>query len=291
MSFGLVLGAGGQAGGAFHAGVVRAMRDYGLDAAAAEVIVGTSAGSLMAASLRRRSGSRPIAPPSASERGRRLLPDRSAALELMRRPRQLFNALLLSPEFANGRRSIEFMRQGWRGNEAGTWPEAPLWIVAVRRSDGRRVVFGKPGEPVTDVNSACAASCAIPGYFSAVDIDGTSYVDGGVHSPTNADLLAGRELDVVLISAPMSVQLAGVRPRVDLPMRLLFAGYLREEMWVLRRRGTQVITIEPDRSVLAVMGLNMMDGRRIHEVEERAYDLARVRLRQVSVADAVRPSR
>ncbi len=290
MSFGLVLGAGGQAGEAFHRGVVRAMHDFGLDARTAEVIVGTSAGSVMAASLRRREPSNRVAAPVASERGRSRLPGRSDALELLRRPRQAFNALLLSPELANGRVSVEFLREGMR-DKHGTWPQAPLWIVAVRRSDGRRVVFGKPGEPVTDVPSAVAASCAIPGYFSAVDIDGTSYVDGGVHSPTNADLLAGRELDAVLISSPMSVQLAGVRPRVDLPMRLLFAGYLREEMWVLRRRGTQVITFEPDRSVLAVMGLNMMDGRRIHEVEERAYDLARVRLRHVSVADAVRPSR
>ena len=289
MSFGLVLGAGGQAGGAFHSGVVRALRDYGLEPSAADVIVGTSAGSLMAASLRRRAPARPVAPPSAA-RARRLLPDRSSALELYRRPRQLFNALLLAPELASGRRSIEFLREGMDGKH-GTWPEAPTWIVAVRRSDGRRVVFGREGEPVTDLASACAASCAIPGYFSAIDIDGTSYVDGGVHSPTNADLLAGRDLDVVVISSPMSMPVSGARPRVDLPIRLLFHGYLREEVWALRRRGTTVVTIEPDRAVLEFMGLNMMDGRRISEIEERAYDLARVRLREVPVADAVRPSR
>jgi NTE family protein len=288
VSFGLVLGAGGQAGGAFHAGVVRALRDYGLEPSAAEVIVGTSAGSLMAASLRRRAPSRPVADPPAGSRTRRRLPNRTSALELYRRPRQLFNALLLAPELASGRRSIEFLRDGMDAKH-GAWPQAPTWIVAVRRSDGRRVVFGKDGEPVTDLASACAASCAIPGYFSAIEIDGTSYVDGGVHSPTNADLLAGRRLDVVVISSPMSMPLTRARPRVDLPIRLLFHGYLREEVWALRRRGTTVVVLEPDRAVLDVMGLNMMDGRNIAEIEERAYDLARVRLRDVPVADAVRP--
>ena len=290
MAFGLVLGAGGQAGGAFHSGVVRALRDVGLEPSAADVIVGTSAGSLMAASLRRRTSTTPVSAPSATRPARRLLPERSSVLELYRRPRQLFNAVLLSPEMASGRRSIEFLRDGM-GDKHGTWPEATTWIVAVRRSDGRRVVFGKAGEPVTDLASACAASCAIPGYFSAIEIDGTTYVDGGVHSPTNADLLAGRDLDVVVISSPMSVPVAGARPRIDLPMRLLFHGYLREEVWALRRRGTKVVTLEPDRAVLEVMGLNMMDGRHISEIEERAYDLARVRLRAVSVADAVRPKR
>ena len=288
MTFGLVLGAGGQAGGAFHSGVVRALRDYGIDPSAAEVVVGTSAGSLMAASLRRRASSSPAPEPSAPERRRRLLPDRASTLDLVRRPRQLVGALLLAPEFATGRRSVAFLREGM-GDQHGTWPDDPLWVVAVRRSDGRRVVFGKPGEPEADAASAVAASCAIPGYFTPVVIDGTAYVDGGVHSPTNADLLAGRDLDVVIVSSPMSVMPRSVRARLDLPVRLAFAGYLREERWVLRRRGTTVLTIEPDAAVLEVMGLNMMDARRIHAIEERAYDLARVRLRELSVADAVRP--
>ena len=72
---------------------------------------------------------------------------------------------------------------------------------------------------------------------------------------------------------------AGTRTaRVDLPPRLLFRRYLRNEIWTLTRRGTRVITLEPDRPVLQAMGLNMMSGRRSDEVEERAYELARRRL-------------
>lgn len=287
MTFGIVLGAGGQAGEAFHRGVVRAMTDLGFDPRRADVIVGTSAGSVVASSLRRRAqppGSQAGDAPPPRPRTRR-----SSVLGLVRRPRQALNALLLAPEFTNGRQSVEFLRQGLAGKHE-RWPAAALFVVAVRRRDGRRVVFGAPGEPQPDVGAAVAASCAIPAYFTPVTIDGEAYVDGGLHSPTNADVLAGRHLDLVVVSSPMSVQPRSVSRRLDLPLRLLFHGYLVEETWVLRRRRTRVVTIEPDRAVLAVMGVNMMDGRRIDEIEERAYELARSRLRAVPLAQAVRRS-
>ena len=300
MTFGLVLGAGGQAGEAFHRGVVRAMTDLGFDARQAEVIVGTSAGSMVAASLRRHLTRRdvedadgstptgvPVAEPGAPSGARRLLPHRTTALHLWRRPRQALNAVLIAPEFTAGRTSIEFLRDGLPARHQ-SWPEALLYIVAVRRNDGRRVVFGQRGEPRPDVGAAVAASCAIPGYFTPIEVDGVAYVDGGLHSPTNADVLANAGLDLVVVSSPMSVQLRSVRGRLDLPLRLLFHGYLREEVWTLQRHGTRVVTIEPDAAVLAVTGLNLMDGRQIHDIEERAYELGRQRLRGLPLSLAKR---
>jgi len=286
MTFGLVLGAGGQAGEAFHRGVLRAMIDLGFDPRRADVIVGTSAGSIVAASLRRRAqppGS--AAPARPAELVSR--PRRSSALELLRRPRQAVNALLLMPEFTSGRQSIDFVRAGLTGRH-GQWPSAELNVVAVRRRDGRRVVFGASGEARPDLGAAVAASCAIPAYFAPVVIGGEAYVDGGLHSPTNADVLAGRDLHLVVVSSPMSMRPLAVSQRLDLPLRMLFHGYLREETWVLRRRRTRVVTIEPDRAVLAVMGINMMDGRGISDIEERAYEAARLRLRDVRLEDAAR---
>jgi hypothetical protein len=73
----------------------------------------------------------------------------------------------------------------------------------------------------------------------------------------------------------MSVQPgAARRPRLDLPLRLLFHRYLREEVWALRRRGDAVVAVEPDEAVLDLTGLNMMSGRRIDQVEQSAYQLA-----------------
>ena len=71
-----------------------------------------------------------------------------------------------------------------------SWPDELLWIVAVNLDVGTRVVFGRPGEPVATVGGAVEASCAIPGFFAPVTVDGARYVDGGVHSTTNADLVA-----------------------------------------------------------------------------------------------------
>jgi NTE family protein len=273
---GLVLGAGGTAGEAFHRGVVRAMDDLGVDARAAEVIVGTSAGALVAAWLRR---SAPARPPSAAPRtGRPARSRQGLLLDLARRPRQGLNALLLRPEFTTGRLDVSFIAERLRRLHGTAWPAPELWIVAVRRRDGRRVVFGRPGAPVTDVGSAVAASCAIPAYFAPIRIDGVDYLDGGVHSPTNADLLAGRDLDLVVISAPMSADVRSVRPRVDLPIRLRFRQLLRGETWTLHRHGLRIVTIEPDTATLQAMGLNMMSARRIEEVEARAYRHARRRL-------------
>lgn len=283
MSFGLVLGAGGSAGEAFHRGVLRAMTDFGLDARRAEVVVGTSAGSIVAATVRRYP--RPdAAPPTDWSTGR--VSRRSAGLAALRRPRQLLNAALMAPEFTTGRTSLEFLREGL-ADKYHQWPAADLVVVAVRRRDGRRVAFGAPGQPRPEVGAAVAASCSIPGLYSPVEIDGVAYVDGGIHSPTNADLLAGRPLDLVIISSPMSARLRTAVPRLDLAPRLLCHAYLREEVWVLRRRGTRVVTVEPDRAVLRATGLNPLDGSRIHEVEERAYELARLRLRDLPVKAAL----
>ncbi|HZD71846.1 MAG TPA: patatin-like phospholipase family protein [Actinomycetes bacterium] len=288
MRVGLVLGAGGLAGEAFHRGVLRAMHDLGLDPRAAEVVVGTSAGALVAASLRRPSAAHPAQVPPLLRRGLTL--QRNLLLDLARRPRQAVNALLLRPEFMTGRRDIGFIVEGLRRAHGTNWPAAELWIVAVRRRDGRRVVFGTDGAPTTDVGSAVAASCSIPVYFAPIEINGVQYIDGGVHSPTNADLLAGCHLDLVVASSPMSVDLGSARARVDLPIRLRFRQFLRGETWTLRRRGLRIVTIEPDAPTLAAMGLNMMSARRIDEVEEHAHAHAGRRLQTIASGATDGPS-
>jgi NTE family protein len=280
---GLVLGAGGTAGEAFHRGVVRAMDDLGVEARAADVIVGTSAGALVAASLRRYAPARP--PPAAPRTGRRAPSQRGLLLDLARRPRQGLNALLLRPEFTTGRLDVGFIAERLRRIHGTTWPAPELWIVAVCRRDGRRVVFGRPDAPVTDLGSAVAASCAIPAWFTPIQIDGVQYIDGGVYSPTNADLLAGRDLDLVVVSSPMSVDVRSARPRVDLPVRLRFQQFLRGETWTLRRQGLRIVTIEPDAATLEAMGLNMMSARSVNEVEGHAYQHARRRLQAAARTD------
>ena len=75
---------------------------------------------------------------------------------------------------------------------AGDWPDHPnYWAVAADYRTGWRVVFGRDDAPYATVGQAVAASCAIPGFYHPVAIDGRRYVDGGVCSLSNLDLLAG----------------------------------------------------------------------------------------------------
>ena len=70
---------------------------------------------------------------------------------------------------------------------------------------GRRVAFGREGAPVAALDEAVTASCAIPGWYAPVLVDGRRYVDGGTLSTTSADLLAREGLDEVYVLAPMAV--------------------------------------------------------------------------------------
>ncbi len=75
--------------------------------------------------------------------------------------------------------------------------------MALDYETGRRVVFGAPGAPAAGLSDAVLASCAIPGWFEPVTIGGHRYVDGGMWSATNVDLLAEAGLDEIFVLAPM----------------------------------------------------------------------------------------
>jgi len=83
------------------------------------------------------------------------------------------------------------------------WPKAPLWVPAVRLSDGKRVVFGRDDLAATAAQ-AVQASCAVPARFEPVAIDQQRYIDGSLHSYTNADLLGPPAFDLVVVSSAMS---------------------------------------------------------------------------------------
>ena len=289
-SVGLVLGAGGVTGDAFHRGVLRALLEVGYDARDADVIVGTSAGSMVGAFLRRPERALGATMREMSVHGRKLgsAPDLSPLLAAARRPWRARPGVIAASLLPTGRRSTDFLVAGLAARHGRDWPARPLYVVASRRRDGRRVVFGRDGAPPTDVAHAVAASCAIPGFFHPVEIDGDMYVDGGVHSPTNADVLNAWDLDVVLVSSPMSVDVRAVRPTLDLPLRLGAHRYVRRETARQRRRGTAVVVFEPGGELLSAMGVNPLYGARIDEIEQQSYERALELLRQQALDERLR---
>lgn len=292
--WGLVLGGGGVLGGAWMVGALCALEEvHGLDPREADMIVGTSAGSLVAAllgagvstaelrghQLGEVASSGPLAAldwdyetATGGERpSRPRLAPGSAGLVAhnARRLRHLPPTAVLAALLPEGRGSLETVGRLVRdllvatGGEAEGWSAHPgLRVVAMDYDNGRRVAFGAPGAPRAALGDAVMASCAIPGWYSPMVIGGVRYVDGGACSSTNVDLLAGKRLDEVFVLAPM-VSFATDSP-TDLHGRMERAWRSRVTRRCLREvrkvtaSGTDVTVLGPGPEDLEAMGSNLM---------------------------------
>jgi NTE family protein len=256
---GLVLGAGGIPGRSFHEGVLDALREASpWRPETADHIVGTSAGSIVGAWLRAKSPRRAVDASAAEPAARRFeLPTPLGVLAATaRRPLSARVGVLATSVVPAGRRP-HYMLGPLEHEYGATWPTHPLWLVAVRRRDGRRTVFGRAGEPETDVATAVSASCGVPGFYKPAVIAGEQYVDGGIHSPTNADLLADESLDLVIVSSPMSAAQLSIGR--ESAMRWMWHRYAGTEARRLRSRGAEVCLIEPTPDVLEHLALGVTD--------------------------------
>lgn len=316
MKVGLVLGAGGNVGRAFHAGTLSALQEVlGWDARDADVIVGTSAGSVDGALLRAGLSPRdyyahtvgePLsrqgedllrhAPPPI---GGRSYPwswswrpaSTGCLIRAARRPWSARLGMLAAAALPEGNvplRPVDvLLRPLFKGD---LWPRRPLWINAVRLRDGHRVVFGRdPGLPSVHVADAVVASCAIPGWFRPVRIGGRRFVDGGAHSFINGDLLERLDLDLVVVSSPMSATPRAWRATADGALRAASGLRLRSEM-VWTRVRTAVLALEPSPEDLKVMGTlgDAMDCDRIAPVARQVRASMIERLRRTRGIDVLR---
>jgi NTE family protein len=304
-SVGVVLGAGGIVGAAYHSGVLTALAEAGFDARDAGIIVGTSAGSGLGATLRAgfppidlapRAADRPISAEAAALVGRSggppvidLRPRPMSRVPLPQSPGLLRHAgrhpgKALAGMLPTGTISTDVIGERIAALYGDlVWPERPLWICAVDLDNGDRVVFGRDDIDVP-VGVAVEASSSIPGLFRPVSHAGRRYVDGGVHSPTNADLLAGGGHDLVVIVSPMSMTDPGRRALLHGP-RALHARQLAREVDRLRQSGTDVLTFQPTSADLSAMGRNPMDAERRRPTVEAALTTARARLADQNVAE------
>lgn len=292
MRIGLVLAAGGSVGVAYHGAVLAALEEAtGWDPRRAALVVGTSAGSLTASMLRAGLPARDLAAVSEdgdlSEEGSRLagvgrphrprptvadalafrpVSDARAVVHALTHPWSLSARRLVVAALPGGGIPTTAISAGIDALYSGGWPTAPTWMCAWDLRRGRRVVFGRPGAPEASVGQAVAASAAVPAYFRPVEIGGRRYVDGGVHSMTNLDLVAGAGLDLVIAVSPLSQASAWPALSPACAMRRPLRARLRAEVAALRATGVPVVAIQPGRSVTAAMGLNPMDAARRGEV-------------------------
>jgi NTE family protein len=297
---GLVLGGGGVLGAAWMIGALSVVSDvYGWDPREAEVIVGTSAGSILSALLGCGIGvdtllnhQRGIIAPgdpqiefdSDNASGGALPPlprlgiGSSALLRhTLRHPRRVPPLAALTGLAPRGRGSLSAVADLIRGvlPEGSDWAGHPAtWAVAMDYDSGRRVAFGRPGAPPASLPDAVMASCSIPAWYAPVPIAGHRYADGGVLSPTSLDLVAGRGLDEVVVLAPMVSfdydEPSTVVGRVERRFRRAMTKRVLHEAGKVRRQGAAVTVLGPGREDLEAIGVNLMDHRRRTRVLDTA---------------------
>jgi NTE family protein len=225
----LVLAGGGLAGIAWELGVVRGIADASPEAARllldpSTTFLGTSAGSAVAAQLSTSVG---LDEAYASQ-----LREESAEIGAVIDSEALqasFAAAIegaTSPEDARRRIGVLALSTSTLSEESrrdviaarvadADWPDRRLLITAVDTATGALVVFDRTsGVPLVD---AIAASCAVPGVWPPVTIDGVRYMDGGVRSGSNADLAAGADWVLVVTPLPgIGAPGAGTLPTAEL---------------------------------------------------------------------------
>lgn len=304
---GLVLGGGGTLGAAWMIGALRALqRETGLDPRTAQLIVGTSAGSILASLLGAGASAEDL---WLHQRGERVLEgplagrvfdyDQAAGgsappfpipgigsprliARSVRHPRRYPGTAVLSAFLPPGRGSLGDIGQMVEDViPSGTWsPHPGIRIVAMDYDSGERVVFGRAGAPPLGLAEAVVASCSIPGWFPPARIGERRYVDGGTVSNTNIDVLAaaempgGRPLDEIYVLAPSAARgydkPSSVMGRLERSYRHLVTRQMLHEVIQARREGTDVHVLCPGPEDLEAIGANLMDPTRRANVLDTA---------------------
>jgi NTE family protein len=264
----LVLHGGGSAGNAWEIGVIAGLSDAGLDVTAADLIIGTSAGStaavqitsatptelvaeILSPALQQRTGPVgsgggrvPVGPAADHmEITARIIAAAEDAADMRRR----MGAAALDTDAA----SDGSAQTRWRATVAARltsqrWPKRSMFITAVDARTGEPVVFDRYSG--VDLVDAVAASCANGFGVPPYRIGDSRYIDGGYRRNENADLAAGYAR--VLVLSPFSG-----RTRHPLEWGMQLAAQVEE----LRASGSRVETIFPDGVSLDAFGVNMMD--------------------------------
>jgi NTE family protein len=312
---GVVFGAGGVLGNAYLSGVMAAIHGLtGFEPRTATALVGTSAGAVHAALYgagkpalfglwRTRGGLLPedftYRPTDVADEEdyvdageaatlreifapARALPkigpaSKSLALKAALRPWAYRPEVALSAWLPEGVLTNDAIGRALRGIVRSGWVHHPrTWITAVNLRTGQREVFGRPGTQRAHLDRAVRASTAIPGLYRPVRIGRDRFVDGGIHSPSNADLLAGMDLDLVVVINPMSSleghAASGFVDRYLYPLRRMAGRRLDAELRQLHEDGTPVLVLQPVARDLAVFSRNLMDPRPRRQVAERAVE-------------------
>src|SRR5216683_2610643 len=262
----VVLGGGGPVGEAWESGIIAGLAEKGIDLSGADLILGTSAGAIVGARLASRMPrtdfiNAALAPSAGPPPGQ---PDRTSSgpppdltflarkLQEMDSGKRLKQSICAEiGEWAQKVRPVisesQFVASYLRRFPEKEWPSRGYECVSVEATDGSlRVWNGSSAIPLAD---AVASSCALPGVFAPVTINGHRYMDGGVRSVTNADLARGCRTALVLVPTMGA----------DDALAKSFTHPLSGELRTLRDSRCRVQLIVPDTASLNAFGATLGD--------------------------------
>ena len=249
----LVLGGGGVTGIAWETGLIAGLAGLGMDLSAADVIIGTSAGSVVGTDIA--SGQElealyqaQLAPPAPEPAARigwdfigRLLWDMNTSRDPKRARARIGRCALAAPSMPESDLRKFFQTR----LHASTWPARALRVTAVDARTGELAVFDAASG--VDLVDAVSASCAVPGVWPPVAIGERRFMDGGMRTVANADLAHRYERVVIVAPVAMGVGLmVGPGPQAA----------------ALRARGARVALVRPDRAARQAIGRNLLDTSR-----------------------------
>jgi NTE family protein len=264
--FALVLSGGGVTGVAWETAFLKGLRDAGVNLTNADLIIGTSAGSIV--------GTQIASGIDLDTLCARQLQPADPQLEPTPRVNFLQELAKLRPELAAlsvgaptdepglpqaalaaiGRHALEAetpaeeerLAMIVRRLAVSDWPERPLKITAVDVENGDFVIWDRTSG--VDLPDAVASSCSVPMVWPPVLIKGRRYMDGGLRSPTNADLAVGYA--TVVIVTPIPTDAPGLGPANE---------SLAKEQRVLEQHGATVILLRADAESIASFGPDAAD--------------------------------
>ncbi|RFA20080.1 patatin-like phospholipase family protein [Subtercola boreus] len=276
----IVLGGGGVAGIAWETGLVSGLLELGIDLQRADVVVGTSAGSVVGVGLLAGSLGASYDALLADSGALDPAPGGPGDRDLSRTVKAIMAGFASTEGEDAARRSIgelaleDYQRSDDRESLARIrpllprtqWPDVELRITAVDAETGRFTVFTRDLD--VELTSAVAASCAVPGVFKPLTINGHPYMDGGMRSATNADVAADCQA-ILVIACSVEAPVSGLGPTLPGTVDTL-------------RGASDVFIVQADDERTAAFGTNPL-------LQSTARASARAGRRQASaVADAVR---
>lgn len=270
----MMLGGGGVRGASWIMGALYGLAtETGWDPASADLVVGTSAGAVVGALTL--AGAKPweaLAPDRqnflrALLNGASFHPQPTLRSLWSGSPPLLRRALLAGPSpvaaaMPEGFVSTEPIVRLVRDWAPLGWPAGQrLWIVATEFATGDRVAFGRAVR--RSPSSGTRRRLRAPSR--PVRIGGRRYVDGGVYTGANLDIVAGEPLDLVICVNPLSSR-PGTALGIYWPVRTLLHQQVVPQMRAVEEAGARLVVLEPDGWSINLIGLNPMSSRRVDEV-------------------------